>query len=123
MNVYLVWEGSYEDRTVVGVYSTINAAKAAHDPGHRAKWTSEGTFWRCEFQGKQHRARVPVAWAFKSESIPVVNGAATLPDGRVVHTDSKFVVVPVLPSPSEFAVETTCGPACEYEIEERPLTE
>ena len=120
-NVYLVWEGSYEERTVVAVYATLEAAQAAHRLGHRPKWSGEAPYWRCEFRGKQHRAKVPVAWAFKTETIPVVDGAATLPDGRIVHTDSAFVSVPVLPSPTEFEIETTLGPSCDYDIEERPL--
>jgi hypothetical protein len=120
MNVYLLWDGTYEDRHIVGIYTTLESAKAAHQ-GHEPEWRDSWTgSWAC-YWNVPAIPPDPAPLTFETLSIPVVEGVATLPDGRTVATSSPYVVVPVLPSGWIVGPFGTPAQSCDYEIEQRTL--
>jgi hypothetical protein len=110
MRVYLVYLGGrYEDREPVGVYETLERAKEG-DHGHIPKWSARGDYaWHCDWTLKHHRAKVPVTMTLEHFDVPVFDGKAVLPDGRVIHTTANIVRVPVPPSKEQFS-----GPIIDY---------
>lgn len=72
MNVYLLWEGTYEDRDVTGVYATREAAEAAH--GHD-QFNEDG---RCVWSTPAVKPTEGYSYTFDTLEVPVVNGRATL---------------------------------------------
>jgi len=50
VTVYLAWDGGHEDRDVVGIYATLEAAQAAHE---HSEWSEDGL--SCEW----HKESVP----------------------------------------------------------------
>jgi hypothetical protein len=121
MNVYLVWDGEYENRTVVGTYSTLEAAKASHAE-HGDEWDDDiPGQWYCDWTVAERLPdRTPVF--FETLDIPVIDGVATLPDGRTVAVADPFKVISVPKIPDGYRPDYgTPAQSCDVEIEERPL--
>jgi hypothetical protein len=122
MKVYCLFSGSYEDRDLIDVYSTLQGAQSV-DHGHVSEWSAYPGRWYCEWTRTNHRARVPVDIKLDNIEVPVVNGVATLPNGSTVSPPEgiKVVVVPVLPPGVHFEPEQTWTDHCDYAIVEYTL--
>jgi hypothetical protein len=111
-----MWDGIYEDRYVVGVYATLEDAMQSHE--HKSYWESAGQdVWSCEHSTRHKTGNVPIDQpiTFDTLTVPVIDGSATLPDGRVLHNlKGSHVVVPVVPK-VEWEREWTTG--CDARIE------
>lgn len=115
VSVFVAFMRYYEDRYVDGVYPTLAKAQAAHD--HK-QWSEDGL--TCETRAIHHRRRLPIDVYFNTVTVPVVDGVATLADGRTVKSDAKYVSYPVLPDDIEYVIEETPGEQCSYFIQEMP---
>lgn len=122
MKVYLVYEGSYEERTVFAAYASLEAAQTMYDHGHEPKWVAydEGR-WTCDWSEVRHRARVAINAAFEIVKVPVVAGVATLPDGRTVESTADVVSVPVLPPGALDGPIIDSVDRCDVDIEEHEV--
>jgi hypothetical protein len=93
--VYVLWDGMYEDREIVGVFASLDAAQIAHGR-HPSNWQENGRGWTCAWS-KPARPPQTEPVRFETKIVPVVNGIAIAPDGRQIRSDAQFVQFPVLP--------------------------
>jgi hypothetical protein len=100
VNVYLLYRGSHEDRDVDSVHATLASAMLAHGEHHQAAFLGgdRATQWICQWE-LVHPGVPAEDLTFGSLIVPVVDGKATLPDGRVieVHAMVTSLHVPVPP--------------------------
>jgi hypothetical protein len=112
-DVYLRWEGEYEDRYVLAVYPSLEAAQASH-AGHEPEWYTTGDRVLCHWR-QEAVSPVPMAITFETRRVRAVAGWAELPD-RMVQTDAKWVDYPVLPAGLRVDVGTPAR-SCDFELE------
>jgi hypothetical protein len=99
VNVYLVYRGSHEDRDVDSVHATLASAMLAHGEHHAPRFRGrDGDVWHCHWD-LVHPGVPAEDLKYGSLIVPVVDGRATLPDGRVieVHAMVTSLHVPVPP--------------------------
>jgi len=115
MNVYIVYDGQYEDRYIVDVYASLEDAKNSHE--HKHDWQQYDDMWDCQHVTNHKTGNVPIDQpiSFETLEIPVVDGFATLPNGNVVQVEEGTrLIVPVPPKDMQWIREWTTG--CDYEI-------
>lgn len=108
MKVYIAERGVYEDRWIEGVYATPDLAMAAN-PGTDWRYYPDDESWSNQLDMDDacriftevvlESADEPLTAETSTYSlveVPVVNGFATLPDGRQVASESAVVVVPLI---------------------------
>lgn len=120
--VYLVYRGEYENRDVDSVHATLESAQAVrHDHGHTPVWEEAFEGWTCAWT-KVHPAKTPVAiLTFDTGTVKVVGGVATLPDGRTIETNAKYVSYPVLPEGADLSWSPGWTDSCDVQIVVRDL--
>lgn len=119
--VWALFSGSYEDRDIVGIYSTLERAQAVPH-GHDPVWsTDRDGVWFCDWHLVHVRVAEPGGIEFTTIKVPVVDGIATLPNGRTVQSDAHWVVVPIAPQFNRLSIINEWSDGCDMGIVEYEL--
>lgn len=123
-SVFVLFDGSYEDRRIFGVYASRESAYAARHVGHDGVWDGpDASFMRCGWSLTHHRAKVAItSYTMDTVKVPVVDGRATLADGRVIQVAEGMtqVLVPV-PPPMPLGPIADYTETCDVELEVHEL--